>query len=492
VANPSITRDAGVYALVGYPRSLLVEAADRQLVESMSVLAVMALLALSVVWIFVEVAIRRPVAVIADMVTRLGNNEPGARIPGPYPRGELGVLMSVLNQSAQAQESQRAALADANARLRDAQRLESLGQLTGGVAHDFNNLLTVIMGNSEVLADKLRDNPPLARLAEMVLDAAERGAELTQRLLAFARRQALAPQAIDVNQRVRDMQALLSRTIGENIDIRLSLADGLWAAMVDPAQLDNALLNLCINSRDAMPGGGMLTIETANASLSDEYAGLHAEVRVGDYVMLAVSDNGTGIDPEILGRVFEPFFTTKEKGKGTGLGMAMIHGFVRQSGGSVALYSELGRGTCAKLYFPRAAAEGAQAQQAPDAVQIAGGTETILLVEDDVQVGKYAAEQLRSLGYCVIEAHHPALALDIIRTDAVFDLLFTDLVMPGMSGRDLVEQARLIRPGLKVLYTSGYTENALIHNGRLDEGVHLLSKPYRREELARKIRVALG
>ncbi|MDB5860442.1 MAG: Histidine kinase [Ramlibacter sp.] len=491
VADPLQVREAAVHVLVGYPKELLVAAANRQLVEAMAILAVAAMLAFFGVWIFVEMAIRRPIATIADMVTRLGRNESDARIPGPHPRGELGVLMDVLNQSAEAQQAQRAAVDDLNARLRDGQRLESIGQLTGGVAHDFNNLLTVIMGNAEVLQARLRDDPALEGLAAMVLDAAERGAELTQRLLAFARRQVLEPQSIDINQRIDGLDALLSRTIGAHIQIRFSRAAGLWPALVDPAQLDNSLLNLCLNSRDAMPRGGVLSIETANASRSAEYAVLNPDVCAGDYVMLAVSDTGTGIDPRVLGRVFEPFFTTKEQGKGTGLGMAMIHGFVKQSGGHITLDSELGQGTCVRLYFPRAPTAAPRPQLPAAGSGATGGSETILLVEDDAQVRRYACEQLNSLGYRVIEAPHGLQALDIIRSGLRFDLLFTDVVMPGMSGRELVERAKDLLPALKVLYTSGYSETTLLQHGRVEEGMHLLTKPYRREELAHRIRAVL-
>ena len=491
VADPQQLRDAGIQVLVGYPKELLVAAANRQLVEAVAILAATAMLAFFAVWIVVEVAIRRPIATIADMVTRLGRNESDARIPQPHPRGELGVLMQVLNQSAEAQQAQRASLDELNARLRDAQRLESIGQLTGGVAHDFNNLLTVIMGNAEVLQERLRDDPAGEALAAMVLDAAERGAELTQRLLAFARKQVLEPQSIDINQRVDGLEGLLSRTIGEHIEIRFSRAADLWPALVDPAQLDNSLLNLCLNSRDAMPEGGLLGIETANACRSSEYAALNADVRAGDYVMLAVSDTGTGIAAEILGRVFEPFFTTKEQGKGTGLGMAMIHGFVKQSGGHITLDSEPGRGTCVRLYFPRALA-ATHGRQLPSAsTGGTGGSETILLVEDDVQVRRYASEQLKSLGYRVVEAQHGTQALDFMRSGLTLDLLFTDVVMPGMSGRELAGRARKLVPGLKVLYTSGYSENTLLQHGRVEEGMHLLTKPYRREELASRIRAVL-
>jgi len=489
---PSQLSETGVHVLVGYPKELLVAAANRRLVEALAVLAAAAMLTFLGVWIFAELAIRRPIARIAEMVTRLGKNERDARIPEPHPRGELGVLMQTLNQSAQAQALQHAAVDGLNARLRDAQRLESIGQLTGGIAHDFNNLLTVILGNAEVLQEQLAGNPRLAAMAAMVLDAAERGAELTQRLLAFARKQALQPRSVDVNDLVEAMRALVHRTLGEHIDIRFSRGPELWPALVDPAQLDNALLNLCLNSRDAMPEGGMLTIETANATLTAEYAQERADVRAGDYVMLAVSDTGTGIDPEIQARVFEPFFTTKEQGKGTGLGMAMIYGFVKQSGGHVTLYSEVGRGTTVRLYLPRALAASGPARQDMAGTAAPGGSETILVVEDDVQVRNFACGQLQSLGYKVIEADHPARALEIIRGDVEIDLLFTDVVMPGMSGRELVDEVRKVHPALKVLYTSGYAENALVHHGRLVEGVHLLSKPYRREALALKIRAALG
>ena len=490
-ADPVQLQAAGIHVLVGYPKELLVAAADRQLAEALAILAAVALLAFLGVWIFVELAIRRPIATIGAMVTRLGRNESDARIPGPYPRGELGVLMHILNRSAQEQQAQHAVLEDLNGRLRESQRLESIGQLTGGVAHDFNNLLTVIMGNAEVLQEKLRDSPPLASLAGMVLGAAERGAELTQRLLAFARRQVLEPQSVDVGRRVDAMHALLARTIGEHIEIRVTCAPGLWPALVDPAQLDNALLNLCLNSRDAMAGGGALVIEMANATRSHEDVALSPDTSAGDYVMLAVSDTGTGIDPDILGRVFEPFFTTKGQGKGTGLGMAMIYGFVKQSGGHISLESKPGEGTSVRLYFPRAA--GASRQPASVAkTGPTGGSETILLVEDDAQVRRYAFQQLESLGYRVTEAEHGTRALDIIRTHACFDLLFTDVVMPGMSGPELVDQARKIHPALRVLYTSGYSENKLLHHGKVEEGVNLLTKPYRREDLARRLRTALA
>ncbi|HUX72445.1 MAG TPA: PAS domain S-box protein [Steroidobacteraceae bacterium] len=379
------------------------------------------------------------------------------------------------------------------AQLRESQRLESVGQLTGGVAHDFNNLLTVIMGNAELLRDELATDPRSRLLAEMITAAAQRGAELTQRLLAFARRQALDPKVVDVNRLVSGMDGLLRRTLGEPVEIELVRAGGLWPALVDPGQLESALLNLCLNARDAMgAAGGRLTIETANVRLDDSYAQQHVEMRPGQYVLVAVSDTGSGIDPAHVGRVFEPFFTTKERGKGTGLGLAMVHGFVKQSGGHVSIYSEHGHGTTVKMYLPRAN-EAQDASAAAGERPVAGGAETILVVEDDELVRRYACEQLSALGYRVVEAADGRRALEILRRGDPVDLLFTDVVMPGgISGRQLVEEGRALRPGLRVLYTSGYTENAIVHHGRLDAGVQLLGKPYRRAELAKALRQALG
>jgi CheY-like chemotaxis protein len=367
-----------------------------------------------------------------------------------------------------------------------------VGQLTGGVAHDFNNLLTVILGNAELLHEQLLDNPRLAPLAGMVVSAGERGAQLTQRLLAFARRQTLDPKAVDINQLVAEMDPLLRRSLGGHIEIEFIRGAGLWPALVDPAQLDNALLNLCLNARDAMPDGGRLTIETGDAHLSEDYAAHNADVRPGQYVMLAVSDTGTGIDPAHVRRVFEPFFTTKAAGKGTGLGLAMIYGFVKQSGGHVSVYSEPGAGTTFRLYLPRAFESATVSRRDVETLPVAGGHETVLLVEDDPMVRRYACDQLVALGYHVIEALSGLQALTILREGQGVDLLFTDVVMPGMSGRQLADQAMALRPDLKVVFTSGYTENAIVHHGRLDPGVHLLSKPYRREDLARRLREVMG
>ncbi|MGB3201035.1 MAG: PAS domain-containing protein [Nodosilinea sp.] len=385
--------------------------------------------------------------------------------------------------------SDRIALED---RLRQAQRLESLGQLTGGIAHDFNNLLTVIMGNAELLSETLAPDSPLRPLAEMVNSAAQRGAELTQRLLAFARRQALDPKPVDVNQLIITMTSLLNRTLGEHIDVvRLSAAN-LWPALVDPAQLENALLNLCINARDAMAQGGELIVETSNVYLDQAYADQHAEAQAGQYVLITVSDSGVGIAPDDLPYVFEPFFTTKDTGKGTGLGLSMVYGFVKQSNGHITIYSELGQGTMIRLYLPRYfGGEGAFSEIVPMAGAV-GGNERILLVEDDDLVRSYVQNQLEQLGYRVVEASSGLAALEILQQQPEIDLLFTDVVMPGgMSGRELGDAARRLRPDLKILYTSGYSEQAIVHNGRLDPGVKLLGKPYRRADLAQKVRNVL-
>jgi PAS domain S-box-containing protein len=377
-------------------------------------------------------------------------------------------------------------------RLRQSQRLEAVGQLTGGVAHDFNNLLTVIMGNAETLMHALGDDPKMRALAELTVTAAERGAELTQRLLAFARRQALTPKAIDIDALLAGMNELLARALGEHVEIELVRAAGLWRAFVDAAQLENAVLNLCINARDAMPEGGLLTIETANVTLDDTYARNADEVAPGDYVMVAVSDTGAGMPPEIVARAFEPFFTTKDVGKGTGLGLSMVHGFIKQSQGHVKIYTEEGHGTTIKLYLPKAAdgeERAGPAQTAPKTIE--GGSERILLVEDDAQVRDHVGAQLRDLGYDVVAVADAAAALSVL-DEGTFDLLFTDIVMPGgMNGRQLAEEAHSRRPLLRVLFSSGYTDNAIVHHGRLDHGVHLLNKPYRRSDLAAKLREVL-
>jgi PAS domain S-box-containing protein len=380
----------------------------------------------------------------------------------------------------------------AEAQFRQAQKMEAIGQLTGGVAHDFNNILTVITGTIGILSEAVADSPQLTAIAKMIDEAAERGAGLTKHLLAFARKQPLQPREIDVNALVLETAKLLYPTLGEQIEIAPLLAADAWTALVDPSQLSTAILNLALNARDAMPAGGKLAIETNNVYLDEGYANMHNEVTVGNYVMIAVSDTGTGISAENLEKVFDPFFTTKEVGKGTGLGLSMVFGFVRQSGGHIKIYSEEGHGTSVKIYLPRATGLHQTAAEALAFSRVEGGNEIVLVVEDDALVRKYVVTQIESLGYTTLEASNAAEALEVIGKTATIDLLFTDVIMPGpLNGRQLVDAALKQRPSLKTLFTSGYTENAIVHHGRLDSGVLLLAKPYRKSELARMIRMAL-
>ncbi|MCG2640445.1 MULTISPECIES: hybrid sensor histidine kinase/response regulator [Bradyrhizobium] len=379
------------------------------------------------------------------------------------------------------------------AQLLQAQKMQAIGQLTGGVAHDFNNLLTVILGNAEVLLDEMKSDDAHRKLVEPIVAAAERGASLTQLMLAFARRQALEPSTFDLNEVVTRMNALLRRTIGEIVEVDLRLMKSLWAVTADIRQMETAILNVVLNARDAMPQGGKLTIETSNVELSDDYAAHSVEVNPGQYVMMALSDTGSGIAPEVLDRIFEPFFTTKPVGKGTGLGLSMVHGFVKQTGGHIQIYSEVGHGTCVKIFLPRAKADAITAAQPARApATLATGTESILVVEDDPHVRMFAVQQLRRLGYTVTEASDGPSALQEVSRSGSPDLLFTDVVMPGgMTGRQLAERVGQMAPGIKILYTSGYTENSITHHGRLDPGIHLLQKPYKSDKLARKVREVL-
>lgn len=377
--------------------------------------------------------------------------------------------------------------------LAQTQRMQAVGELTGGVAHDFNNLLTVIQGNAELLTESFRDrDPESAELAGMIDSAARRGAELTRSLLAFARRQALEPRVVRINSLLKEMGGLLRRTLGAHVDLKLKTHDDEWPVLIDPAQLETAVLNLVVNARDAMGEGGWLTIETANVQLDRAYADTRTDISPGDYVLIAVSDTGCGIEAGNLERVFEPFFTTKPKGRGTGLGLSMVYGFIKQSQGHVAVYSEPGEGTTVRMYVPRSMRAQIDEEPMHEPAAIEHGEAAILLVEDDDLVRCYVRDQLNALGYKVSVARNGPEALEALERDEPIDLLLTDIVMPGgMNGREVADAARSIRKNIGVLYMSGYTENAIIHHGRLDPGVKLLSKPFLRRELAQKVHEVL-
>jgi PAS domain S-box-containing protein len=377
--------------------------------------------------------------------------------------------------------------------LHQSQKMEAIGQLTGGVAHDFNNLLTVILGNLETLWRHIpADDGRLQRAADQATRGAQRAATLTQQLLAFSRRQPLNPKPTDVNRLVTGMSDLIRRTLSENISVETVLAGGLWRVEVDPHQLESALLNLAVNSRDAMPNGGKLTVETANAHLDENYAARFAEIAPGQYVVICVTDSGVGMTSEVLAHAFDPFFTTKPIGEGTGLGLSQVFGFVKQSGGHVKLYSEAGQGTTVKIYLPRMTGDAPLPEPEPAPVIARGhSSETILVVEDDDDVRSYSTESLRELGFTVLEASDGPTALRVLERHPEVKLLFTDVGLPGFNGRELVSEARRRWPELKVLFTSGYARNAIVHQGRLDHGVELLTKPFTRAQLAARIRDVL-
>ena len=376
--------------------------------------------------------------------------------------------------------------------LRQAQKMEAIGQLTGGVAHDFNNLLQVIAGNLQLLEKDVPGQERAQRRLQHATEAVLRGSKLSGQLLAFARRQFLSPRATNLGNLIRRMDDILQRALGEAIEVETVISGGLWNTLVDPTQVESALLNLAVNARDAMGGRGKLTIEAGNARLDDEYVAKHVDVQTGQYVMVAVTDTGCGMSPEVVERVFDPFFTTKAEGEGTGLGLSMVHGFVKQSGGHVTVRSEIDRGTTIRLYLPRTRVQEDEPVEVARGA-VVGGTEVILLVEDDDDVRATTAEVLMDLGYQVLRACDPDAGLVILDSGASIDLLFTDVVMPGALGaRDLARHAQQRFPGLPVLFTSGYTDNAIVNGGHGDEGVELLSKPYTREDLARRLRKMLA
>lgn len=378
--------------------------------------------------------------------------------------------------------------------LRQSQKMEAVGQLTGGIAHDFNNMLAVVVSSLDLLARKyLRDDALAMRYVDSARNATKRAAQLTQRLLAFSRQQPLRPSALNVNKLVAGMSDLLRHSMGGAIEVEAVLGGGLWLTHADPNQLENALLNLSVNARDAMPDGGRLTIETANSHLDERYASEQVGVAAGQYVMVAVSDTGSGMTAEVIARAFDPFFTTKEVGRGTGLGLSQVYGFVKQSGGHVRIYSEPGQGTTVKIYLRRLlnASEDDIATDTPPVMPLSDGQETVLVVEDEESVRRSSVEALTELGYRVLEASGGEAALKLIDTHPEIALVFADVVMPGMNGRKLADEVRRRRPSLKVLFTTGYTRNAVVHNGVLDAGVELLGKPFTLDELAARVRAVL-
>ena len=372
--------------------------------------------------------------------------------------------------------------------LHQAQKMEAVGQLTGGIAHDFNNMLAVIVSSLGLLERRLANGEDVSRFVSAAKEGANRAADLTRRLLSFSRQQTVAPEAINANQMVADISELLRRTLGESVQLETVLAGGLWQVHADKNLLESAILNLAINARDAMSEGGRLTIETANCHLDEAYAAEQA-IASGQYVMVAVTDTGTGMTPDVVAKAFEPFFTTKGVGKGTGLGLSQVFGFVKQSNGHIKIYSEVGHGTTMKIYLPRFyGAPKDSRPQTSDHLALASGREVILLVEDDAQVLSLTAQTLRDLGYEVIGTPNAAEALKALSTHPGIRLLYTDLVMPDMNGRALADEARRRRPDLKILFTSGYARNAIVHNGTLDPEMNVLQKPASMQHLAAKVR----
>ncbi len=403
-----------------------------------------------------------------------------------------GVLQGVGRDVTEERE-QAEALALAEAQLRQAQKMEAVGQLTGGIAHDFNNMLSIVISSLGLLKRRLaKGDTNVERFADSALEGANRAASLTHRLLAFSRQQPLKPEPIEPGRLVSNLSEMIMRTLGEIIRVETVLGAGLWRTHADPHQLESAILNLAVNARDAMPEGGKLTIETANSDLDSRYAALHPGVSAGQYVMIAVTDTGAGMPPDIVAKAFDPFFTTKEVGKGTGLGLSQVYGFVRQSGGHVKIYSEIGQGTTVKLYLPRFVGQD-RGEAMLDARPLAYADEaiTILIVEDEPAVRQLGVEALTELGYRVLEAEGAATALRLLDRHKEVSLLFTDVVMPEVNGRILAEEAKRRRPDLKVLFTTGYTRNAVVHNGVLDHGVDLIGKPFTIEQLSAKLRAVL-
>ncbi|WP_232310166.1 PAS domain-containing protein [Pseudoxanthomonas mexicana] len=404
---------------------------------------------------------------------------------------QLLQLNNQLESRVQEEVAERAKMEDA---LRQSQKMEAVGQLTGGIAHDFNNMLAAIIGPLDLLSDRINpDDARAKRYVDMAMEASRRAAQLTQRLLAFSRQQPLRPESLDANKLVAGMSDLISHALGSSVQLETVLSGGLWRTKADPNQLENVILNLAVNARDAMPEGGRLTVETANCYLDHTYAADHAGINAGQYVLICVSDTGSGMPAEVIEKAFDPFFTTKEVGQGTGLGLSQVYGFVKQSGGHVKIYSELGSGTTIKVYLPRLQGAGTDAGTSVVSNPLPRGEsqEVVLVVEDEPAVRQFSVDALTALGYHVLEADSAAAALQILETEPGVSLLFTDVVMPVTNGRKLADEACRRWPHLKVLFTTGYSRNAVVHNGVLDPGVHLIVKPFTVQELATRVRDVL-
>ncbi|MGB7076209.1 MAG: CHASE3 domain-containing protein [Xanthobacteraceae bacterium] len=413
-----------------------------------------------------------------------------------FTRGSFGVLTEARDRLALANSQlidQITRRETAESQLRQAQKMEALGQLTGGIAHDFNNMLGVIMGALDLVKRRVaKGDYGIERFIDAATIASERAATLTQRLLAFARQQPLSPQPLDANKMIAHMTNLLQSTLGEQIHIETVIAAGLWTVNVDMQQLENALLNIAINARDAMLDGGMLTIETANAYLDDAYCALNPDVQTGQFAMIAITDTGVGMAPDVVARAFDPFFTTKATGKGTGLGLSQVYGFIKQSSGHIKVYSELGAGTTVKIYLPRQVGAAQEIKRTTAAPMRTGErNENILVVEDDPLMRRLASEALHELGYTVFDCDGAANALATLDRVGDVKLLFTDVVMPDINGKKLADEALRRRPNLKVLFTTGYTANAVVHGGVLDSGVNFITKPFTLDQLAAKVRAIL-
>ena len=399
--------------------------------------------------------------------------------------GEVTVFIGTLIDITERKKAEEA--------LRYAHRMEAVGQLTGGIAHDFNNLLAIMLGNAELLELAAGEAGDTQWYIEEIKGAVNRGSSLTQRLLAFSRQQMLSPVSVDVSGLIEGVHDMLQRSLGETIDLKVEHAPDLWPVMIDPHQFENALVNLAVNARDAMPRGGTLVIETANATLDETYAESHEEVTPGEYVKVAVSDAGIGMPRDVLERAFEPFFTTKKIGEGSGLGLSMVYGFAKQSTGHITIYSEVGHGTTVKLYLPRSREAAAETGAEDKTPEFAPGSERILVVEDDPDVRAVPVAILRKHGYEVAEAADGRQAIGHLKAGRPFDLLFTDVVLPGgMNGVEIAKEAQRLQPDIKVIYTTGYAENSAVHNGILTPGTTLITKPYSRAELLGMVRAALG